>query len=42
MNTTDIICPKCYIAIPTDAITHLHTNLCKMCLAELTRKVNEQ
>lgn len=42
MKSLDIICPKCNIAVPIDAISNIHTNLCKMCLAELTRKVNEQ
>lgn len=36
----DIICPNCNIALPSDALTDLHSNLCRFCLAEYNRKLN--
>jgi Zn-finger nucleic acid-binding protein len=42
MDEQDVICPACKIAVPEDSRSSINTSLCKMCLAELTRKVREQ
>lgn len=35
----DKVCPGCKIAIPEDARTDLRTDLCRMCVAEYERRL---
>jgi len=38
MSNEGKVCPGCHIAIPSDSLTDLRTDLCKLCVAEHERR----
>lgn len=37
----DKVCPGCHISLPADGFTDLRTDLCRLCIADYERRLEE-